>query len=399
MFNHITPYAGDPILGLMDKFAQDTKDTKVNLGVGVYCTEDGKLPVLECVKKAESQIAATPRPRGYLPMDGLAGYKAACQRLLFGADSKALQEKRIATIATLGGSGALKVGADFIHQWFPESVCYVSDPTWGNHISIFEGAGMTVKKYPYYDAATIGVKFDEMLACLNTLNAHDTVLLHPCCHNPTGVDLTQEQWDKVLEVIKAKNLIAFMDIAYQGFGDDMDTDAYAIRRAEQMGLCFFVSNSFSKNLSLYGERVGGLSVVCPNAHEADVVLGQLKFTVRRIYSSPPAHGDMVVDIVMNNKDLYNQWVDEVYEMRDRIADMRQKLQDALEAKLPNRDFGYFTKQKGMFSFTGLTPQQVAHLQSKFGVYMVDNGRMCVAGLNNANVDYVADAIADALQNA
>lgn len=398
MFNHVTPYAGDPILGLMDKFANDPRtDIKVNLGVGVYYTEDGKLPVLECVKTAEAKIANPPRSRGYLPMDGLKGYRDACQRLLFGTDNAAIKDERVATIATLGGSGALKVGADFIHEWFPKSVCYVSDPTWGNHISIFEGAGMTVKKYPYYDPATIGVKFDEMIAFFNTLNENDTVLLHPCCHNPTGVDLTTEQWDKVLEIVKSKKLIAFMDIAYQGFGVDMDADVYAIRKAEAMGLSFFVSNSFSKNLSLYGERVGGLSVVCPSRAEAELVQGQLKFTVRRIYSSPPAHGDMVVDLVMNDENLYNQWVSEVYEMRDRIADMREKLQKTLESKLPNRDFSYFTKQKGMFSFTGLTKEQVARLQSDFAVYMVDNGRMCVAGLNNKNIDYVANAIAEVLK--
>ncbi len=398
MFEHVTPYAGDPILGLMDKFANDPRtDNKVNLGVGVYYTEDGKLPVLECVKTAESQIANPPKPRGYLPMDGLAGYRSACQRLLFGADNPAVQEGRVATVATLGGSGALKVGADFIHEWFPTAKCYVSNPTWGNHISIFEGAGFEVGKYPYYDPATIGVKFDEMCAFFNTLNENDVVLLHPCCHNPTGVDLTAEQWDSVLQIIKDKKLIAFMDIAYQGFGDDMDGDTYAIKKAVEMGLPVFVSNSFSKNLSLYGERVGGLSVVAPTKEEASRVHGQLKFTIRRIYSSPASHGNHVVDIVMNDETLYNQWVGEVYEMRDRIRDMRQKLQDTLSAKLPERDFSYFTKQRGMFSFTGLTAEQVARLQSEFAVYMVDNGRMCIAGLNNQNVEYVANAMAEVLK--
>ncbi len=398
MFQHVEPYAGDPILGLMDKFAQDDRtDIKVNLGVGVYYTEDGKLPVLECVKSGEKTINEPPRPRGYLPMDGLAGYKSACQRLLFGKDSQVVKDGQVATIATLGGSGALKVGADFIHEWFPTAKCYVSDPTWANHIGIFEGAGFEVGKYPYYNPATIGVKFDEMCQFFNSLNKNDVVLLHPCCHNPTGVDLTREQWDSVLQIVKDKGLIAFMDIAYQGFGEDMDGDVYAIKKAVEMGLSFFVSNSFSKNLSLYGERVGGLSVVCPNKDEANLVQGQLKFTVRRIYSSPPAHGNMVVDIVMNDETLYNQWVSEVYEMRDRIRDMRQKLQDTLSAKLPERDFSYFTKQQGMFSFTGLTPEQVARLQSEFAVYMVSNGRMCIAGLNNKNVEYVANAMAEVLK--
>lgn len=398
MFTHVTPYAGDPILGLMDKFANDDRtDIKVNLGVGVYYTEDGKLPVLECVKTAEAKIANPPRPRGYLPMDGLAGYKKACQELLFGKDAAVIKEGRVATIATLGGSGALKVGADFIHEWFPTAKCYVSDPTWGNHISIFEGAGLQVGKYPYYDPATIGVKFDEMCAFFETLNENDVVLLHPCCHNPTGVDLSREQWEVVLDIVKRKKLIPFMDIAYQGFGDDMDADAFAIRLAVEKGLTVFVSNSFSKNLSLYGERVGGLSVVTPTKEEADTVLGQLKFTVRRIYSSPPSHGNAVVDIVMNDEALFEQWVDEVYQMRDRIRDMRAKLQAALQQRLPERDFGYFTKQRGMFSFTGLTAAQVARLREEFAVYMVDNGRMCVAGLNNANVEYVANAIAEVLK--
>lgn len=398
MFEHVTPYAGDPILGLMDKFANDSRtDIKVNLGVGVYYTEDGKLPVLECVKTTEERIVNPSRPRGYLPMDGLAGYKKACQALLFGKDSKVIKDGRVATIATLGGSGALKVGADFIHEWFPTAKCYVSDPTWGNHISIFEGSGLEVGKYPYYDEETIGVKFDDMCAFLKTLNENDVVLLHPCCHNPTGVDLSHEQWHTVLDIITDKKLIPFMDIAYQGFGDDMDGDAFAIRLAVEKGLTLFVSNSFSKNLSLYGERVGGLSVVAPTKDEADTVLGQLKFTVRRIYSSPPSHGNTIVDTVMNDDELFDQWVGEVYEMRDRIRQMRQKLQDTLTEKLPKRDFSYFTKQQGMFSFTGLTKPQVIRLRDEFAIYMVENGRMCIAGLNNANVDYVASSMAEVLK--
>lgn len=398
MFSHVEPYAGDPILGLMDKHKQDPRADKVNLGVGVYFDNDGKLPVLNCVQKAEAQIANPPKPRPYLPMDGLPGYRAACQNLLFGKDAQVLKDKRVATTATIGGSGALKVGADFIHAWFPKAKCYVSDPTWANHIGIFEGSGLAVGKYPYYDAATNGIKFDELIAFLNTLQAHDVVLLHPCCHNPTGVDLTQAQWDKVLEVVKAKNLLAFMDIAYQGFGEDMDADVYAIRKAVDMGLLFFVSNSFSKNLSLYGERVGGLSVVCKDEAQAKAVQGQLQFNIRRIYSSPPSHGGHVVDIVMNDEALFNEWVQEVYVMRDRIKDMRQKLRDSLEAKLPGRSFEYITKQNGMFSYTGLTPEQVARIIKDFGIYMVANGRISVAGLNASNIDYVANAMAEVLKD-
>lgn len=396
MFSHVEHYAGDPILGLMDKFAKDTRETKVNLGVGVYYDDDGKLPVLATVQKAEAQIANPVKPRPYLPMDGLVGYRTACQNLLFGKDTQILKDKRVATTATIGGSGALKVGADFLHKWFPQAKCYVSDPTWGNHISIFEGSGFEVAQYPYYNKATNGVKFDEMVAFFNGLNKNDVVLLHPCCHNPTGVDLTNAQWDILLDVVKTKELIAFMDIAYQGFGEDMDKDAYAIRKAVDLSLSLLVSNSFSKNLSLYGERVGGLSVVCPTADEAKIVQGQLQFTIRRIYSSPPAHGGHVVDIVMNDEMLFNDWVAEVYAMRDRIREMRQKLRDVLEAKVQGRSFEYLTTQQGMFSFTGLTPEQVQRLQDEFAVYMVSNGRMCVAGLNSRNIDYVANAMASVL---
>ncbi|WP_201585994.1 amino acid aminotransferase [Psychrobacter jeotgali] len=397
MFTRIDYYAGDPILGLMDKFAANTNPRKVNLGVGVYYDENGKLPVLECVKEAEQRIANPISPRPYLPMEGLAGHRKGCQELLFGRDAQILKDGLVATIATIGGSGALKIGAEFINQWFPHAKCYVSDPTWGNHIAIFEGSNVEVGKYPYYDKATGGIKFDEMIAFFDTLNKDDIILLHPCCHNPTGVDLTKEQWDTVLTVIQKRGLIPFMDIAYQGFGEDMDSDAYAIRKAVDMGLPLFVSNSFSKNLSLYGERVGGLSVVCATADEAKRVFGQLIFGVRRIYSSPPTHGGRVVDIVMNDEALHEQWISEVYSMRDRIKSMRLKLKSVLEAKIPERNFDYLTKQNGMFSFTGLTPEQVERLQSEFGIYMVSNSRLCVAGLNTSNVDYVANAMAEVLK--
>ena len=398
MFERIDYYAGDPILGLVEKFAADNNPDKVNLGIGIYYDESGVMPVLDCVKIAEQRIADPISPRPYLPMAGLPGHRKGCQELLFGKDAQVLKDGLVATIATIGGSGALKVGAEFIHEWFPQSKCYVSDPTWGNHIAIFEGCDIEVGEYPYYDTATGGIKFDEMIAFFETLNKDDVLLLHPCCHNPTGVDLTREQWDTVLNVIQARELIPFMDIAYQGFGEDMDSDAYAIRKAVDMGLPLFVSNSFSKNLSLYGERVGGLSVVCPTVDETERVFGQLNSTVRRIYSSPPSHGGRVVDIVMNDEVLHEQWVGEVYAMRDRIKSMRTKLKSVLEAKISDRNFDYLTAQNGMFSFTGLTPEQVERLQSEFGIYMISNSRMCVAGLNSSNIDYVANAMADVLKD-
>lgn len=398
MFERIDYYAGDPILGLMEKFLADNNPDKVNLGIGIYYDENGVLPVLDCVKTAEQRISDPVSARPYLPMAGLPGHRKACQDLLFGKDAQILKEGLVATIATIGGSGALKIGAEFINEWFPQSKCYVSDPTWANHIAIFEGSDVEVGTYPYYDKASNSVKFNDMIAFFETLNKNDVVLLHPCCHNPTGMDLTREQWDTALEVIQARELIPFMDIAYQGFGDDMDSDAYAIRKAVDMGLPLFVSNSFSKNLSLYGERVGGLSVVCPTVDETERVFGQLNAFVRRIYSTPPSHGGHVLDIVMNDDELHEQWISEVYSMRDRIKAMRFKLKSVLEAKVPHRNFDYITRQNGMFSFTGLTPEQVARLQSDYAIYMISNSRMCVAGLNTSNIDYVANAMADVLKD-
>ncbi len=337
-------------------------------------------------------------PRPYLPMEGLTGFHKACQDLVFGKNAPLLQQDRVATIATIGASGALKVGSEFIHKWFPDSKCYVSDPTWVNHMAIFEGSGMEVGSYPYYDPETGGIKFDELIRFLETLNKNDVVLLHPCCHNPTGVDLTHEQWDKLLAVVKEHELITFMDIAYQGFGEDLDSDAYAIRKAVELDLPVFVSNSYSKNLSLYGERAGGLSIVCPTPDERVRVFGQLKLIVRKIYSNPPSHGGHVVDIVMNDAQLYEQWVGELYAMRDRIKAMRFKLKSVLEAKLPGHNWDYLTTQKGMFSYTGLSPQQVERLRAEYGIYLLTTSRMCIAGLNIHNVDYVASAMAEVLKD-
>ncbi len=397
MFQHVEFYPGDPILSLVETYLADPRAEKVNLGIGIYFDEHGKLSVLASVRQAEIERAAAPLPRPYLPMEGLAEYRSAVQKLLFGADNPALAANRIATIQTLGGSGALKVGADFLKRWFPAAQAYVSDPTWDNHKSIFEGAGIQVGTYPYYNPENGGVKFEEMLTFFLGLPENSILILHPCCHNPTGVDLTPAQWDAVLEIIQTRKLIPFMDIAYQGFGDNLADDAYAIRKAAAMGLPLFVSNSFSKNLSLYGERVGGLSVVCPDAEEAKLVFGQLKFTVRRIYSSPPAHGGYIAAAVMNSDTLRAEWENEVYAMRDRIRLMRQKLYNVLSAKIPERDFGYFTSQRGMFSYTGLSPEQVQRLQDEFAVYLVASGRMCVAGLNEGNIDYVANAFAEVLK--
>ncbi len=397
MFEHVDAYAGDPILTLVETFNKDTRESKVNLGIGLYYDEAGRIPLLESVRQAEAARAAQPAARPYQPMEGAANYRQAVQHLLFGAEHPAVKEGRIATIQTIGGSGAIKIGADLLKRYFPASEVWVSSPTWDNHRSMFEGAGFKVHDYPYYDASTGGVNFAAMLDTLKSLPAKSIVLLHPCCHNPTGVDLNQEQWLQVIAVAKANQLIPFMDIAYQGFGDGLDEDAFAIRAMTEAGVSFLLSNSFSKNLSLYGERCGGLSVICQNAEEASRVLGQMKFTVRRNYSSPPTHGGQVTAAVMNTAELRTIWEGEVAEMRVRIKAMRQKLFEVLTAKVPGRDFSYFVKQRGMFSYTGLTPEQVDRLREEFAVYLVRSGRMCVAGLNTRNVEYVADAMAAVLK--
>lgn len=396
MFEHVDAYPGDPILSLVETYLQDPRPQKVNLGIGLYYDEQGRIPLLASVQQAEAAIAAESGPRSYLPMEGAADYRAVVQKLLFGADSEALKAGRIATIQTLGGSGALKVGADLLKRYFPKSEAWVSNPTWDNHRSIFEGAGIAVHDYPYYDAKTGGVDFAGMVATLKGLPAQSIVLLHPCCHNPTGVDLSREQWQQVIAIVAERNLIPFLDIAYQGFGDGLEEDAYAIRALAEAKLPFLVSNSFSKNLSFYGERVGGLSVVCKDAEEAGRILGQLKFTVRRNYSSPPIHGEKVTTKVMNDAALHALWVKEVDEMRVRIQAMRQKLYEVLTARVPGKDFSYFIKQRGMFSYTGLSPAQVDRLREEFAVYLVASGRICVAGLNGGNVDYVAEAMAAVL---
>jgi len=397
MFEHVDAYPGDPILTLVETFHADTRTEKVNLGIGLYYDEAGRIPLLSSVQKAEAARAAAPSPRPYLPMEGAANYRSAVQKLLFGADHPAVQQQRIATIQTIGGSGALKVGADFIKRYFPNSEAWISNPSWDNHRAIFEGAGIKVHDYPYYDAASGGLLFEQMRDTIKQLPAQSVVLLHPCCHNPTGVDLSHAQWDALIPVLQAGKLIPFLDIAYQGFGQGLNEDAYAIRALADAGISFFVSNSFSKNLSFYGERCGGLSIVCQDAEEAGRVLGQMKATVRRNYSSPPTHGGQITAAVMNDAALYAEWESEVAEMRVRIKAMRQKLYDVLSERLPGRDFSYFITQQGMFSYTGLSPEQVDRLREDYAVYLVRSGRMCVAGLNSRNVGYVAEAMAAVLQ--
>ncbi|PWB33964.1 aromatic amino acid aminotransferase [Pseudomonas sp. SDI] len=394
MFKHVDAYAGDPILSLMETFKADPRANKVNLSIGLYYDEAGVVPQLAAVGAAEKRLAEQPHEASlYLPMEGLASYRKAIQNLLFGADHPAVSGARVATVQTVGGSGALKVGADFLKRYFPESQVWVSDPTWDNHRAIFEGAGFKVHSYPYFDQTSRGVNFDGMLAALQGLPANSIVLLHPCCHNPTGADLTQAQWQQVIEVVKARSLIPFLDIAYQGFGEGLVEDAYAIREAARAGVPCLVSNSFSKIFSLYGERVGGLSVVCDDSATTQRVLGQLKATVRRNYSSPPNFGAQLVAAVLNDAELNAQWEAEVETMRLRILDMRQRLVDALQVLLPGQNFEFFLSQRGMFSYTGFSVEQVRRLRDEFGVYLIDSGRVCMSGVRPDNLQQVAEAFA------
>lgn len=398
MFQHVDTYAGDPILSLMEEFGKDERTPKVNLSIGLYYNEDNIVPQLNAIQAAYKNIeASNDQVKLYLPMDGLKPYNQATQTLLLGEHSPARAQGRAVTIQTLGGSGALKVGADFLKKYFPESDVWVSQPTWENHIAIFNGAGIESHFYPYFDAETNGVNVAAMLEKLNTLPAKSIVLLHPCCHNPTGADLTPAEWDQVIAVLKKQDLIPFLDIAYQGFGQGLSEDAYAIRALDQAGMNFIVSNSFSKIFSLYGERIGGLTFVCDDQATAQKVLGQLKATVRRIYSSPPTTGALLVNNVLSDHALTTLWTAELTQMRERIMQMRQILQNKLSQALPERDFSYLVKQQGMFSYTGLSAEQADLLKNQYAIYLLRSGRMCVAGLNLSNIDYVAESIAEVIK--
>lgn len=398
MFQHVDAYAGDPILSLMEDFVKDERTQKVNLSIGLYYNESNIVPQLKSVQAAYKNIeAGNDKVKLYLPMDGLKPYNQATQTLVLGEGSPARRDGRAVTIQTLGGSGALKVGADFLKKYFPESDVWVSQPTWENHIAIFNGAGIASHFYPYFDEKTNGVNVPAMLDTLRALPAKSIVLLHPCCHNPTGADLTPAEWDQVIAVLKQQDLIPFLDIAYQGFGQGLEQDAYAIRALDQSGMNFIVSNSFSKIFSLYGERVGGLTFVCDDADTAQKVLGQLKATVRRIYSSPATTGALLVENVLHTPELNALWQTELNEMRERIIHMRELLSSKLRLALPEHNFDYLLKQQGMFSYTGLTAAQVDQMKDQYGIYLVRSGRMCVAGLNLNNIDYVADSIASVIQ--
>ncbi|MBN4668015.1 aspartate/tyrosine/aromatic aminotransferase [Pandoraea nosoerga] len=397
LFSAVELAPRDPILGLNEAYNADHRTNKVNLGVGVYFNAEGKLPLLKAVKAAEEQRVAAGLPRGYLPIEGIAAYDKAVQEMLFGKDSPVLAEGRVITAQALGGTGALKIGADFLKQLTPNANVAISDPSWENHRALFTQAGFNVISYPYYDAATHGVNLKGMLERLGEEPEGTIVVLHACCHNPTGVDLTMDQWTQVVDVVKARKLVPFLDIAYQGFGDGIDADAAVVRLFASAGLNFFVSSSFSKSFSLYGERVGALSIVTASKDESARVLSQLKRVIRTNYSNPPTHGGSVVAAVLGNPELRALWEEELAEMRERIRDMRLKLVEKLRAKGVERDFSFVIKQRGMFSYSGLTADQVERLREEFGIYAVSTGRICVAALNDGNIDHVVDAIAAVLK--
>lgn len=393
LFSNVELAPRDPILGLTEAFNADSRANKVNLGVGVYYDDQGRIPLLSVVKAAEKTRLEAQPPRGYQPIEGSPAYDQAVQRLLFGENSSLMSSGRVVTVQGLGGTGALKVGADFLKRLAPAAEVYISDPSWENHRALFEAAGFVVNAYPYYDAASKGVNFAAMKSKLATLSSGTIVVLHACCHNPTGADLTAEQWQQIVEIVRERRLVAFLDIAYQGFAEGIEPDAFAVRLFAESGLSFFVSSSFSKSFSLYGERVGALSIVTSNPDEAGRVLSQLKRTIRTNYSNPPSHGAAVVATVLGNAELRKQWDAELAGMRERIRAMRAALAEKLRARNTPQDFAFITRQRGLFSYTGLNAAQVERLKSDYGIYAVSSGRICVAALNSRNIDYVADAIA------
>ncbi|WP_028997211.1 amino acid aminotransferase [Azohydromonas australica] len=392
MLQHVPAFAGDPILSLNEAFQQDARPNKINLSIGVYADESLRLPAMAAVLEAEARLTARRDARPYLPMEGDAAFREAVRALVFGAAHPAVTQGRVATVQTIGSSGALKLGAEFIRQWLPGSEVWVSDPTWDNHRAIFESAGLAVHAYPYHDPAR-GVAFDAMLDTLRSLPARSVVLLHGCCHNPTGEDLDAAQWGALTALCAQRGLIPFVDLAYQGFGEGVDADAGPVRALAEAGITGFVANSLSKNMGLYGERCGALSVVCGDAGQAEHVLGQLKLAVRRSYSSPPLHAGRVAAQVLGAPELRAAWAQELDGMRQRILSMRRALHAALVQRRPAQDWSYLLRQRGMFSYTGLSAAQVDRLREEHAIYLVRSGRICLAGLNATCIGTVAQAIA------
>ncbi|KGF31302.1 aromatic amino acid transaminase [Oligella urethralis] len=396
LYQNVAMAPRDPILGLNEQFNADPRPQKVNLGIGVYSDDAGRLPLLKAVRTAEQLHFEGALPRGYLPIEGLAAYNLGAQKLLLGADSSLIAEGRAITIESIGGTGALKIGADFLKTIVPDATVYISDPSWQNHRAIFENAGFQVATYPYYSAATHSLDFEAMKAHFESLAPRSILILHACCHNPTGVDPSLAQWQELLAIIKSRQLIPFLDIAYQGFGAGLEEDAQVVRLFAESGIEMLVSSSFSKSFSLYGERVGALTLTTDSKEIATKVLSQIKTVIRTNYSNPPTHGATVVASVLNSPELFALWEEELSEMRCRIRSMREQLVQKIKAAGVSQDFSFILAQNGMFSYSGLTKSQVERLREEFGIYAVDSGRICVAALNSNNIDYVAKAIATVL---
>lgn len=396
LFDSVELAPRDPILGLNEQYNADTRSNKVNLGIGVYCDDQGWIPLLKAVRQAEIAQTEAAAARGYLPIDGIPGYNKGAQTLLLGKNSALVAEGRVLTAQTLGGTGALKVGADFLRRLLPGSKVAISNPSWENHRAIFENAGFTVDTYAYHNAATHGLDFEGMLAALDKLPTQTVVVLHACCHNPTGVDPTLDQWRKIANVVKEKQLVPFLDIAYQGFGEGLEEDASVVRLFAELGLTMLVSSSFSKSFSLYGERVGALTLISASREESTRVLSQLKRLIRTNYSNPPTHGGTVVSMVLNTPELYALWTQELTGMRERIRAMRIQLVEKLKTHGVKQNFDFVLAQRGMFSYSGLTSAQVDRLREEHAIYAINSGRICVAALNSRNIDYVAEAIAKVL---
>lgn len=396
MFNSLIAMPADPILGLLTQYREDSHPQKVDLGVGVYKDPTGVTPILSCVKKAEKFRLDTETTKVYIGPTGSPQFNTLMTELAFGAGHSAIIANRIRTVSTPGGTGALRVAGDFIKRCNPNAVLWVSDPTWANHIGLFEAAGITVKTYPYYDYDSKSLKFDEMLAALSQVSPDDVVLFHACCHNPSGMDLTTAQWNKVIALTKEQGFTPLIDMAYQGFGDGVDIDAYGVRHmaaaVDNMILC----SSCSKNFGLYRERIGSCSVIAKDANTANIAQSVLLYVVRCLYSMPPAHGAAIVETILGSKELTQEWLDELKVMRDRINGNRAILVDKLKANGVNRDFSFIARQKGMFSFLGVAPEQVARLQKEFSIYMVGSSRISIAGISEDNVDYLAQSIAKVL---
>ncbi len=397
LFHSVELAPKDPILGMTEVFNADDRPLKINLGVGVYTDADGRVPVLTAVREAESMRITKALARSYLPIDGIALYNQLAQKLLFGENAQVLADGRVVTVQALGGTGALKVGADFLRQLTPQAEVLISDPSWENHLALFTQAGFQVRGYPYYHAATKGIDFEGMIGALEAARPGTVVVLHACCHNPTGADPDRDQWARIIDIVAERGLMPFLDIAYQGFADGVEADAAVVRAFAGAGLEFLVASSFSKSFSLYGERVGALSIVTADKAESTRVLSQLKRVIRTNYSSPPTHGGATVTVVLSDPKLRASWEEELGGMRDRIRAMRVGLVARLKQRMPTVSFDHITRQRGMFSYSGLTPEQVARLRDEFAIYALNTGRMCVAALNEHNIDTVADAIATVTQ--